>query len=209
MLNKVWNILAIAGMIGACIVTNATPMTWALSMVGIMFVLGVSTGNKYAQILGAILVAMYGYLSYSAGFYGNMAVNLAIILPMQLYGAYQWVRTSDTNGVVVRPLRPNQRIGVGASAVALSIIGVLLCMVFGSNLPVHDGISSALVIVATLLMVLRCKEQWYLWIPYNTLECIMWFFAASLAPEILAVFVMRVIFLINSIIGYYNWSKKV
>ena len=208
MFNKIWNFIAIAGITGACFLTKADPMTWLLSLTGIVFVLGVSSGWKYAQFLGAALVAMYGYLSYSAGFYGNMAVNLAVILPMQLYGAFQWVRTATGDNVTIRSLSSDQKVYIAYAASALSLVGVSLCYMAESKLPIHDGVSAALVIVATLLMVLRCKEQWWIWIPYNILECFMWFFAASVAPEILAVFVMRVIFLINSLIGFYNWSRK-
>lgn len=208
MFNKIWNFIAIAGITGACFLTKADPMTWLLSLTGIVFVLGVASGWKYAQFLGAALVAMYGYLSYSAGFYGNMAVNLAVILPMQLYGAFQWVRTATGDNVTIRSLSSDQKVYIAYAASALSLIGVSLCYMAESKLPIHDGVSAALVIVATLLMVLRCKEQWWIWVPYNILECFMWFLAASVAPEILAVFVMRVIFLINSLIGFYNWSRK-
>lgn len=208
MFNKIWNFIAVAGITGTCFLTKADPITWVLSLTGIIFVLGVSSGWKYSQFLGAALVAMYGYLSYNAGFYGNMAVNLAVILPMQLYGAFQWVRTASGDNVTIRRLSDVHKKYIIYAASALSLLGVGLCYSAESNLPIHDGVSAALVIVATLLMVLRCKEQWWVWIPYNVLECVMWFFAASAAPEILAVFVMRVIFLINSIIGFYNWSRK-
>lgn len=208
MFSKIWSVIATVGIIGACLITKAEPTTWVLSLTGIAFVLGVANGWKYAQMLGAILVGMYGYLSYSAGFYGNMLVNLAVILPMQLYGSYQWLTISNNSTVVRQELTAPQLKGVALVILNLMILGIILCVVSGSSMPIHDGISSALVIVATFLMVNRYKEQWYVWIPYNVIECAMWFMAASLAPEILAVFVMRVIFLANSLIGFYVWSRK-
>ncbi|EUJ37880.1 hypothetical protein BTHER_03254 [Brochothrix thermosphacta DSM 20171 = FSL F6-1036] len=70
---------------------------------------------------------------------------------------------------------------------------------FGSNQPYLDSITTAISVVAQILMTLRYKEQWLLWIVVNILSIILWIIAGN--PSMVA---MWVAFLFNSSYGYYN-----
>ena len=49
-------------------------------------------------------------------------------------------------------------------------------------------------------MVLRYREQWLLWIVLNIISIALW-------AENTAMYVMYSAYLLNSLYGYYNWSK--
>ena len=71
-----------------------------------------------------------------------------------------------------------------------------------------DGFSAVLPIIGTWLLVNMYKEQWLYWLAYNLLEVALWFTVLSAAPEMLAIFAMRVVFFINSVFGYFNWNSN-
>ena len=57
-------------------------------------------------------------------------------------------------------------------------------------------------IFANLLMMLRYREQWLLWIIIDTITVVMWI----LANDLIMV-TMWSVYLVNAFYGYYNWSK--
>lgn len=201
--NKIWGVLSTTLIVASCYFTNSPPEIYAASVIGILFVLCVANGKAIGNLLGAALALMYAYLSYKSGFFGNSVINLYFIFPMQLLAFFVWRKYK---GALSLPKGAGYLMA-GLFVVA-SFVSVRLAINSGSSMPLHDGISSILLIFATVLLTLKVKEQWYAWIPYNAIEVLMWFAAASLHPEMLAIFVMRSVFFINSLIGFYNWRKN-
>lgn len=205
-LNNIWLAIAVAAISISSVVSGAPPLMMCASLVGIIFVVGVSRGWVHCQAFGALLAIFIAYFSYEAGFYGNMAINVLFVLPMSLAGWSQWIRSNRQGGIKYSIKVEDRR--RTSLAVALVFL-ICLCVSFATHaaMPIHDGLSTALLIIATFMLAVGFKEQWYFWIPYNTLEVFMWFTVASSQPEMLAVLAMRGVFLVNSLIGWVNWRK--
>lgn len=206
-LNKLWIVLAIIIVPSAAIYTDASLLTLATSLLGVSFVLCVANRIAIGNLIGAVLVFLFGILSYQAGYYMNAVINILVLFPLQVLAYYSW-----KYDFLQRYVTQTGRV-VGHSAVflltaILIVLFLFINLVTNSSLPIHDAMSAGLVIGATLLLMMDTSKQWYLWIPYNLLEVFMWIAAASLNPEVLAILVMRMVFFINSLIGYYNWKQK-
>lgn len=203
-MKKLWSIFAVLLIVIATIVSNAPLLVAVASVVGVVFVLAVAFKKNYAPLLGAILSLIYAFLSYQSGFFANALMNLVILTPLQIWGWYHWVKNGDKTFDIPEVAK----LWITWITVLAICVATLFSYHTGSHLPFLDGPSSVLVVTSTVLLSLKAKEQWYGWIPYNVIECIMWFFAMSLEPSVIAIFVMRVVFLINSIIGAKEWFKK-
>lgn len=200
----VWGAVATSLVAAACAVSNAPPLVAAASVVGIGYVVLVAYGHWSANLFGALLGGLFGVLSYQAGFFGNALVNILFTIPASLWGVWYW---KNHQGESPRKMNDFQRKHFASGFVALACVGMLYSFFAGSSLWYMDGFTAVMPVVATLLLVTRYREQWYLWIPYNALEVVMWFWVASAAPEMLAVLVMRIVFLLNSVIGFKLWHK--
>ncbi|MWP82117.1 nicotinamide riboside transporter PnuC, partial [Glaesserella parasuis] len=55
-------------------------------------------------------------------------------------------------------------------------------------------------VAAQALMLLRYREQWLLWIALNILSIVLW-------AENPSMYIMYSAYLLNSLYGYYNWTK--
>lgn len=200
----VWAAVATSLVAASCAVSGASPLVTAASVTGIAYVVLVAYGHWSANVFGAILGGLFGALSYQAGFFGNAWVNFGFTIPASIWGIWYW---KNHQGDEPRKMNDFQRKHFGAAFLALAGAGMLFAFNAGSNLWYMDGITAIMPIVATVLLVTRYREQWYLWIPYNALEVIMWFWVASAAPEMLAILVMRSVFFLNSLIGFKLWHK--
>lgn len=203
MFKKAWTAIAVIGVVIATIVSKAPMLVAAASIIGVVFVLAVAFKKTYAPLLGALLSVIYAVLSYEAGFFANAIMNMFILVPLQIWGYHHW----KLNEGKIFEVAKKYLSGIWVLTVIGAAISATLAYISGSHLWFLDGVSSVLVITGTVLLTLKTKEQWYAWIPYNAIECIMWFMAMSLEPSVLAIFVMRVIFLINSLIGAKEWCK--
>ncbi|QIN94828.1 PnuC-like nicotinamide mononucleotide transport [Proteus phage Vb_PmiP-P59] len=203
-LKSVWGFVAPSLILGACVVSGASLLTTITSLVGVLFVIGVAFRIPACNLLGFILCVLLGYMSYEAGFIINMIVNTFILAPLQIIAYFQW-KGKDLIGKTITNNINKYHLVIFST---LAIIYTNIMLYTGSTMPVHDVLSGALIITSTLLLMSDTKKQWYYWIPCNTIEVIMWFTAASLVPEVLAIAVMRVVFLVNSFIGWFEWRNK-
>ena len=205
---EVWSTIALTTVVLTSIISGAPILVTVGSLFGIAYVVGVAFSWKWANLFGALLAVVFGYLSYTQGFFGNAAINLLYSFPISLYGLWLWFKNSQC-GILTdnRSLTDSQKkLTAGVTLAALS--GSCAFSYFmGSSMWYLDGMSAVLPILGTWFLVNMYKEQWYFWLTYNLLEVAMWFTVLSAAPEMLAIFVMRIIFFINSIFGYVNWNK--
>ena len=58
-------------------------------------------------------------------------------------------------------------------------------------------------VIAFTLMVMRFREQWVLWIIVNVVSITMWIMSGGFLMAL-----MWFAYLVNSIYGYWNWSKE-
>ena len=65
-----------------------------------------------------------------------------------------------------------------------------------------DSCSTVTSVVANLLMMLRYREQWLLWIIIDAITVVMWLIAGDFIMV-----TMWTVYLVNAFYGYYYWTK--
>lgn len=204
MFKKIWPWLATALIVISSIVSKAPALVAIATIIGVIFVLAVAYKKNIAPLLGAVLSVLYAVLSYQAGFFANAIMNLVVLTPLQLWGWWYWCKTKDQTFT----LEKHWKLFITVATVIGAAISAYFAKEGGSDMWLLDGVSSVLVITGTVLLTFKTKEQWCAWIPYNFIECVMWFAAMSIEPSVMAIFVMRIVFLINSLLGAKEWNSK-
>lgn len=179
---------------------------------GVLCVVLVAKGHIANYLFGLIQVSLYTYISWGAGYWGEVALNGLYYVPMQFIGFFLWrkrMRKDSKTHVKARHLTLWQRIGVGA----LSLLSVIVCGFilkrFEDPMPFTDAVTTVFSVIAMILMVGTYSEQWYLWIIVNLCTIVMWVSAAvkgdANAPVISA---MWSVYLLNSIHGLFIWNRQ-
>lgn len=205
---KLWAVFAVSAVGIASYVSDAPLLVAIGSLIGIVFVVSVAFGNKFANFWGALCALTFGYFSFEQGFFGNAVVQLVFILPMSIYGLYLWLKRSESEDGLKRSLTRSDTHELIAITVAFLGMALMFSLSTGATMPLFDAITTVLPVLGTFMLINAYREQWYVWWVYNGLEVIMWLVVASTAPEMLAVLVMRVVFFVNSIIGWFEWKDK-
>lgn len=171
---------------------------------GILCVVLCAKGKKSQYIWGVLNVVGYVIIAWINKYYGEVMLNALYYLPSQFIGYYLWNKhtneeTDDVEG---------NKLNVTKSILLVIVCGVgillykILLDVLGGQGTLLDSASTTISVFANLLMMLRYREQWLLWIIIDIITVIMWILAGDLIMV-----TMWSVYLINAFYGYYNWTK--
>lgn len=183
------------------------------SISGMLCVVLVAKGKISNYYFGIIQTGTYAYISYEYGLYGEVMLNALFYFPLQFIGLYLWNKHKTKQTVIGEEIQVSALTKKGW-AVTLSIFlmifvlyGLLLKNI-GGNVVWIDSATTTLSVIAQILMLRRFTEQWLFWIAVNVLSIALWLKALIIqGGNDISMLVMWTAFLINSIYGYYNWSK--
>ena len=200
----VWLLIFIAVQIGIYIYNPDSILGMVSGISGIICNVFVSKGKISNYFFGLIFAYTYFYISLGANFLGEMNTTLYVYIPAQFIGYFLWKanmqKEQGADAVVAKALTAKGWMGLIAFLVIGTFLFVQLLNHFGGSSTGLDGLSTIIVIAAQALMVLRYREQWLLWILLNIISIALW-------AENTSMYVMYSAYLLNSLYGYYNWSK--
>lgn len=198
--------------------TIKDPVSLFTSITGIICVILVAEGRASNYFFGLITNTMYLILSIKSAFYGEIATMVYFII-MQPIGLYTWLRP-----LVKDAKKENENHQVKARKFKKSdwlrylILNIVVWQVMGyayksinSASPFRDSITDATNVSGQLAQTNMYREQWLFWILTNIFSMYLWFgngFAANSKPANLSIMVMYLVYTINSVVGWINWSKE-
>lgn len=157
---------------------------------------------------GLLNCSLYGLTSYFNGFYGDMSLNWLLYVPFQFIGLAAWYKATNDDVVISKSMGLNESVVTAFGILIGTIVLGSILVSFGGNHPYIDAANVVLSIVATVLMLNRYREQWLCWIMVNVSGISMWGLNAYHGNgEGIAALLMWCSFLINSIYGFYSWTK--
>lgn len=209
---KSWLVLFTVINISVFFAVDDTILGLIISLTGMICVVMVAKGLIGNYLFGIVQVSLYGYLSYKYGLYGEAMLNLAFYLPTQFIGLWVWnkrkVTVKDTDEVIARKLTTLQSTLITVAAIGLIAGYAWLLSVIGGAEVGLDSATTVLSVIAQILMIMRFREQWLIWILVNALSIVMWVFTLNGQDGTSwTMVVMWSAFLINSVYGYWNWSR--
>lgn len=172
---------------------------------GIICVVLVSKGKVSNYLFGLIFAYTYFYVAWGQNYIGEMNSVLYVYLPAQFIGYFVWKANmqQDTQGgeaVIAKALDAKGWAILLVSITVSTLLFIQALKAAGGSSTGLDGMTTMMTVAAQLLMILRYREQWLLWIVLNVLSIILW-------AETPAMYLMYGAYLLNSIYGFYNWTK--
>lgn len=186
---------------------NLLQTTW-LEAVAVIFGLLSVWYSKKVNILvfptGIVSVLIYMYITFFAGLYADMFINLVYFV-MSVYGWYYW--THPKSGKSERPVtfasRNQNLVGLLATVLAFILIRFVLIHYTDSNVPTIDALTTAIFIVGMWLMAVKKVENWLYWIVGDLISIPLYFYKGLVFTSF-----QFFVFLIIAVAGYLAWKKQ-
>lgn len=185
-------------------------LTLVASLIGVTSLIFNAKGNPFGQFLMVIFSLLYGIISFTFAYYGEMITYLGMTAPMAVVALISWL-LNPYNGnkaeVEVNRLSLKEIILM----ICLTAIVTLLFYYILAALHTVNLIPSTLSVTTSFLAVyLTFRRSAFFAIGYaanDIVLIILWIMATRTDLSYLSVAVCFVMFLANDIYGFVNWTK--
>lgn len=210
-----WLVTAVVVILGTSFVMGSSTIEVISALTGIIGAILVARAKLSSYVWGAVATGTYAWIAFDYQLFGEAILYTLLFLPMQFIGYYMWLKAAkrgddDRVEVVRRSLTNRQRLLVaGAASLAIGVYAYLISLLRGAE-PALDSATAIMSVLATLLMMLRYGEQWVVWIVVNCIAIVLWIImVAQHESQGWAVLAMWVLYLLNSVYGWWKWRRTV
>lgn len=182
----------------------------AASLIGITSLIFCAKGNAIGQLLMIIFSLLYGYISYTFHYYGEMLTYLGMTLPMATLSFITWLKNpyeDNNNEVKIERLTAKE---VGFMIFLTLIVTVVFYFIldfFNTSNLFFSTVSIATSFAAVYLTYKRSSFYALAYAANDLVLIILWYLASLDNPMYISVIICFGIFFINDVYGYINWKK--
>lgn len=205
-----WSISVIMILTSFVLFDRVNYHTLFASLLGVTSLIYNAKGNPIGQILMVIFSIIYGFISYSFTYYGEMLTYVFMTLPMSVVALISWLKhpyKGNKSEVKVDKLNKSDWIFMWILTMIVTVIFYFILKYFNTA----NLLPSTLSISTTFLAVyLTYKRSPYYAIAYacnDIVLIVLWILASFSDTKYIGVVVCFIVFFANDIYGYINWKK--
>ena len=210
MKNKVYTVIIIIFSIICGIITKDYILGTFTLICGLLNAYYSSIGKTYNYIFGGLYCLLSAYIAYINGLFGIAFFSLVIYFPLQVQGYISWLKKKDSNNEVkIKGFTlKNSIIFVSSCIVGSILLGFILTKIPGQQLAFLDSSSNVINLCGTILMNLRFKECWMVWLFNNTIDLSIWIInVLKDSPNAMMMLLVSIGYLLINIYGLIKWIK--
>lgn len=178
-------------------------------LTGLLCAYFASEGKRINYILGLVNYLLMGYVSFKNNLYGIFFFYIAVFAPLQVHGFISWKKNlNKNNNVKVREFTLKNSIIITLSCICGSLLlGYLLTLIPGQRLAFMDATSNCINLCGVVLMILRFKESWWLWLINNVIDLIIWIITVVNHGEgSIMMLLVSIGYLLINVYGIIKWG---
>ena len=185
-------------------------MTLIASVIGVTSLIFNAKGNPVGQLLMIIFSMLYGIISYTFSYYGEMITYLGMTMPMAVFALISWIR-NPYNGnraeVRVNDISKRENVCMWLWTIVVSIMFYFVLEYFNTANLIPSTLS---VTTSFLAAYLTFRRSTYFALAYamnDIVLIVLWILASMQDMKYLSVVVCFVAFFVNDIYGFISWGK--
>lgn len=193
-----------------CVFDRVNYMTLAASLIGVTSLIFNAKGNPFGQLLMVIFSLLYGIISCSFSYYGEMVTYLGMTMPMAVVALVAWLRNPyNGNKAEVRVNRILKRevVFMWILAAVVTVIFYYILTYFHTANIVPSTISVTTSFIAVYLTFRRSPYFAVAYASNDIVLIILWVLASLEDIRYISVVVCFVAFFVNDIYGFVSWKK--
>ena len=193
-----------------CMFDRENYMTLVASLVGVTSLIFNAKGNPVGQLLMVIFSLLYGVISYSFSYYGEMATYLGMTMPMAVFALVAWLK-NPFNGnkaeVAVNRISRREKAFMWGLTVVVTVLFYFILEFFGTANIVPSTLSVTTSFVAVYLTFRRSAYFAVAYAANDLVLILLWMLASVQDVRYISVVVCFVAFFVNDVYGFLSWRK--
>ena len=185
-------------------------MTLAASLIGVTSLIFNAKGNPIGQALMILFSLLYGIISYTFSYYGEMITYLGMTAPMALFALISWLRNPYKGNhaeVAVNRIGKWEYIGIYALTAVVTLVFYFILEHFNTANIIPSTLSVTTSFIAVYLTFRRSPYFALAYAANDVVLILLWVLAAKENISYLSVIICFVMFLINDLYGFVSWKR--
>lgn len=205
-----WCISAAVIIVSFFIFDRENYLTLVASLIGITSLIFNAKGNPFGQFLMVIFSILYGIISFTFAYYGEMITYLGMTAPIAVLSLISWLK-NPYNGnraeIKVNKLTIKEIVFIILLTAVVTIIFYYILEAFHTANLILSTISVTTSFLAAYLTFRRSAFFAIGYAANDIILIILWILATISNISYISVAICFVVFLVNDIYGFINWSR--
>ena len=193
-----------------CLFDRTNYMTLCASIIGVTSLIFNAKGNPFGQFLMIVFSLLYGIISYTFAYYGEMITYLGMTMPMAIFALISWLR-NPYNGnkveVKVNEITMRENVCMWMGTFVVTIIFYFILKHFNTANIIPSTISVTTSFLAVYLTFRRSPYFALAYASNDIVLIVLWVLASISDVRYISVVVCFIAFFVNDIYGFINWQK--
>lgn len=180
------------------------------SLIGVTSLIFNAKGNPVGQFLMVIFGIMYGIISYTFDYYGEMITYMGMTVPMAIVAFISWMRNpykGNRSEVKVNRLKKGEIIFLVFLTAAVTAVFYFILKAFHTANLIPSTLSVTTSFAAVYLTFRRSPYFAIAYAANDIVLIVLWVLATLSDMSYLSVTLCFAVFLINDIYGFISWMK--
>lgn len=204
-----WSVSVLFIIISFCIFDRDSYLTLAASLIGVTSLIFTAKGNPIGQALMIVFSLLYGIISFTFAYYGEMITYLGMTMPMALFALISWLRNpykGNKAEVKVNSISKKEQITMWILSIVVTTVFFYILDYFNTANIVPSTISVTTSFLAVYLTFRRSPTFALAYAANDIVLIVLWVIASIYDTKYISVVVCFIAFLINDIYGYISWQ---
>ncbi|MBE5883636.1 MAG: nicotinamide mononucleotide transporter [Lachnospiraceae bacterium] len=196
--------------ISFCLFDRTNYMTLCASIIGVTSLIFNAKGNPFGQLLMVIFSLLYGIISYTFSYYGEMITYLGMTMPMALFALISWLK-NPYNGnkaeVKVNSIGKKENMYMWLGTFAITFLCYYILKYYNTANVIPSTISVTTSFLAVYLTFRRSPYFALAYAANDIVLIVLWVLASIYDIRYISVVACFMAFFANDIYGYISWRK--
>lgn len=205
-----WGISVILIVLSFCIFDRENYLTLVASLIGVTSLIFNAKGNPFGQLLMVIFSLLYGIISFSFRYYGEMVTYLGMTMPMAVLALIAWLK-NPYNGnkaeVKVSQISKGETVFMCVGTAVVTVIFYFILEYFSTANLLPSTLSVTTSFLAVYLTFRRSPYFALAYAANDIVLILLWILASFDDSRYISVVVCFGAFLANDIYGFISWRK--
>ena len=193
-----------------CFFDRESYLTLLASLIGVTSLIFAAKGNPVSQVLMIVFSILYGIISYSFAYYGEMITYLGMTMPMSVCALVSWLRhpyEGKKAEVEVNRIGKKDILSMTLLTTMVTILFYFILKAFATANLLPSTVSVTTSFLAVYLTYRRSPYYALAYAANDVVLILLWVLASMQETRYLSVVVCFVAFLANDLYGFISWRK--
>jgi len=205
-----WSVSVAFIVLSFCIFDRENHLTLIASFIGVTSLIFNAKGNSIGQVLMIAFSLLYGIISYTFAYYGEMITYLGMTMPMAVFSLIAWLKNpykGNKAEVKVNSIGKMEQILMWLLSLIVTVAFYFILKYFNTANIIPSTISVTTSFLAVYLTFRRCPTFALAYAANDIVLIVLWISASFTDIRYISVVVCFIAFLFNDIYGYISWQR--